>query len=160
MEVRAEHEPVGDERRVTIVYSAEEDDPAGTLATLIASGRLGHLLRQIGRYNELAGIAADLPEYRQVLAAVRDLFVYLEHRRRVLLLAGHDQFGLSWGDLALDSDVPRQTVARWVRAERAALAARGLAYSPNGLITALDEANQICPVPLPDPAGADLETEG
>jgi hypothetical protein len=136
MEIREEHVPGSDERRVTITYSRADDDPAGTLGVLVLSGRLGHLLRQIGRYNEPDGIAADGAEFGKVMAAVRDAFFYLEYRRRVLLLAGHDQFGLSWSDLALGFDLARQTAARWATEERAAFAGRGQRYTPAGLLTA------------------------
>jgi hypothetical protein len=142
MEVRTEHKHGSDKRLVTITYSRSEDDPAGTLAVLTASGRLGHLLRQIGRYNEPDAIAADGREFRQILAALRDAFFHLEPRRRNLLLAGRDQFGLSWGDLALEAELPRQTVVRWVKETRAGFATRGLWYSPDGLIEDPGSAQQ------------------
>jgi hypothetical protein len=133
MKVSSEYEPGSDERHVKIAYSRAEDDPAGTLAVLVASGRLGHLLRQVGRYNEPGDIASDPDEFGQVLGALRDVFFHLEQRRRAVLLAGRDQFGLSWGDLGRLAELPRQTVIRWVKEERAVFAAQGLWYSPAGL---------------------------
>lgn len=123
-----------DARTITITYSREDDDPSGLLSVFAASGQLGAFLRKIGRSTEF-DVAEDAAEFERVMAMYREVFRVMEPGRRAALLAGRDQFLLSWRDLARLSNVPFPSVKRWILAEREAHASQGMWFSPNGLHT-------------------------
>lgn len=112
MQITASRDTSTDERRLTITYSREHDDPSGHLAVLILSGRLEHLLCQLGRYPQ--DTPTDLKELLADLAAIRDAFDTLGPRRTALLEAGRRDFDHPWRDLAREAGVPPTTAVRWV----------------------------------------------
>jgi hypothetical protein len=123
-----------DTRTITITYSREDDDPSGLLGVFAASGQLGAFLRKIGRSTE-SDVAEDETQFKRVMAMYREVFRIMEPGRRAALLAGRDQFLLSWRDLARLSNVPFPSVKRWILAEREDYAHQGMWFSPAGLNT-------------------------
>ncbi|MEH1124835.1 hypothetical protein [Micromonospora sp. CPCC 206061] len=127
-----------DTRTITITYSRDDDDPSGMLSVFASSGQLGALLRKIGRSTE-PDVAKDEREFELQMAMYREVFRIMGLGRRAALLAGRDQFLLSWRDLARLSDVPFPTVKRWILEERKSYAGRGMWFSPAGLQTDDDD---------------------
>ncbi|HEX4814887.1 MAG TPA: hypothetical protein VFV66_19270 [Nonomuraea sp.] len=86
------HPGDGDEQSFTVVYSRAADDPAGALAALVDSGRLGRLLHELGNQQSMDHLPDSAADMAQALHVVRDALADLEARRRLLMTAARARF--------------------------------------------------------------------